>query len=393
MAAIDRRLLAGVLLAVPFLLSSCDSGGDAQAPTPPPFVFRSLELRQKKANGQRDWDLTSPEARYELSRRLVRARNPEGLLYHKNKPSFEIKASTAIVVNDGQLVILEGDVQLQQLTGQKVLIRGDRLRWTPGRSRLVMEQRPQADDRRSRLRSTTAELQQDSQTLTLNGIVQLEQWPNRADRRKQAETVLRTQRAIWNLGSGQLQARGPVLGQRREQHDTLQQLKASRLTGNTRDGYIDLIEPVNVQIPKRKGSLEALTTRWNFKEETLASAAPFKGRLDQSTIQGTGFLVDLRKTTVKVNRGCRLHQPGEQLTAERCLWNWSNDEVRAEGNVLLRRSANDQTTRAQTLDGKVGKKGTVVFSAPGDKVRSQLSLEEGRSKPRGKGRKPAPVSF
>lgn len=392
MSVNPARLMGGALLLLPILLSGCESNLESSVPAAPPFVFRSLELRQKQANGNRDWDLTSPEARYELNRRLVRARHPSGLLYRNNKPNFKIKAQTAVVVNDGQLVILEGDVQLQQLTGQKVLIRGDRLRWTPGQSLLVMEQRPQADDRRSRLRSTTAKLQQDTQTLTLNGVVQLEQWGGKTKRTQPPETVLRTRRAVWNLGDGQLQARGPVLGQRREQHDTLQQLQASRLTGNTREGFIDLIEPVRVQIPKRKGTLKALTTRWHFKEETLTSNHPFQGRLERSTIEGRGFVVDLKDTTVNVKGDCRLKQPGEQLDADQCRWNWSNDAVLAEGNVLLRRQANEQTTRSQKLEGKVGKKGTVVFSAPGDKVRSQLSLEEGRSKPQGK-RKPAPVSF
>jgi LPS export ABC transporter protein LptC len=385
--------LAGGIVLISVVLCGCESTDDSAAPAAPPFVFRSLELRQKKADGSRDWDLNSPEARYEFSRRLVRARNPSGLLYNKNKPTFTIKAQTAVVFNDGQEVLLEGDVQLQQLTGQKVLIRGDRLRWTPGRSLLVIDQRPQADDQSNRLRASSAQLQQDSQDLTLMGVVQLEQWGQARKPGVSPNSVLRTQKAIWNLGDGALQAQGPVLGQRREKQDTLQQLQASRLSGNTKEGLIDLIEPVRVQFPKRKGLLNALTTRWNFKKETLSSESPFDGRLDRSNIEGRGFLVDLKKSTVKVSQDCRLQQPGEQLEADHCEWNWSNDAVLAKGNVVLRRKSNNQVTRSQVLRGKVGRKGTVIFSAPGDKVRSELSLDEGRSRSTKKTRQPAPVSF
>ena len=125
-----HRLRHGVLGAA-LLLAGCDANPQAGEAEAPPFVFRSLELRQKRPDGQRDWDLISPEARYEFNRRLVRASRPEGILYRNDQPSFRISAERATVVNDGELVLLEGQVQLQQLQGQKVLIKGDRLRWTP----------------------------------------------------------------------------------------------------------------------------------------------------------------------------------------------------------------------------------------------------------------------
>ena len=392
MTPFHGRIVAWILLTLPLLLSGCQTKPDVGAPETPPFVFRSLDLRQKKPDGQRDWDLTSPEARYNVRQRLVRARNPAGVLYRNDSPAFAIRAQSAMVFNDGELVILEGQVQLQQLQGQKVLIRGDRLRWTPGQSLLVIEQRPQADDTSNRIRSTTAQLRQDTQQLTLNGVVQLAQWTGKVDKQQGPTTVIRTGVADWNLGDGDLKARGPVLGQRREENNTLQQLQASRLTGNTQKGVIDLIAPVQVRIPQRQGVLDALTTRWNVQEETLTSTEPFRARMEQSSLSGSSFRVNLQDTTVLVTGGCRLQQPGDQLDAERCLWNWSDDAVLAEGQVVLQRQANDQITRSQKLEGKVGQKGLVVFSAPGDKVRSQLNLEEGRPGPQKK-RKPAPVSF
>ena len=79
--------------------SSTENRSDTVAPLP--FVFRKLELEQKKSGGDVDWKLSSPEARYELSRRLVRAKQPVGVLYSKNKPSFKLRADFAVVVNDG----------------------------------------------------------------------------------------------------------------------------------------------------------------------------------------------------------------------------------------------------------------------------------------------------
>ena len=379
------------------LISGCSGGPESQTPEAPPFVFRSLELRQKKANGQRDWDLTSPEARYEFNRRLVKARRPEGILYRDNKPAFEIRAERATVMNDGELVLLEGNVELQQLQGQKVLIQGDRLRWTPPKSLLVMEQRPVALDGRSKIRALRARFDQISEDLTMEGTVQLERWSTVKKQRSgaHADTVLRAHHTVWNLGNGALNARGPVLGQRRnDQHLVLQQLHAKQLTGNTLQGFIDLIAPVKVLSPKRKGHLNAATTRWNLKDDSLVTEKTFSGQLDQAKLRGDGFRIDLTQNKVQVLSACDLQQPGESLKAHQCSWNWNTNEVSAEGDVVLKRKANEQITRSQRLEGSVGKKGTVVFSSPGGAVQSELKVKG--TQPGGSTatrRRSSPVSF
>ena len=119
-------LLKSTTWITPVILSSlvlgCSSstGNKSETAAPVPFVFRKLELEQKKPNGEVDWILSSPEARYEFSRRLVRAKLPSGVLYSNKNPSFNIRADFATIINDGQQIILEGDVQLQQLNGQKL---------------------------------------------------------------------------------------------------------------------------------------------------------------------------------------------------------------------------------------------------------------------------------
>ena len=385
------------MLAGSVVLVGCEALQDSGSTQAPPFVFRSLDMRQKRPNGERNWDLKSPEARYEFSRRLVKARRPEAILYRNNQPNFEVKADRATVINDGELVLLEGKVEVQQLQGRKVLFRGDRLRWIPPKSLLVMEQRPEAIDQLTRVRSTTARLHQITQDLTLFGTVQLERW--RPDQRKanqgQADTVVGTRKTLWNLGTGELTAQGPVLGQRRgDNTKVLQQLHAQSLKGNTKDGFIDLIAPVQVLAPDRKGKLDAATTRWLMQKDALYSPKPFQAKMQDAELQGTGFRIAMGDSTVTVLNKCQLNQPGEQLTASICRWNWATDRVAAQGNVELRRKANQQITRSERLTGRVGKKGTVVFSSPEGSVKSQLNIKDDPSRPPSQNkRRPSRVSF
>ncbi len=361
------------------LVLSCSSStaNRSERAGPPPFVFRKLELEQKKPNGDIDWILSSPEARYELTLRMVRAKNPIGTLYNNNKATFQIKADFAVVINDGEQILLEGDVQLNQLNGQKIVIKGDRLRWTPELSRLVMDQQPRAFDADSRIIAEIAILQQDTNDLTLNGPVQLDRWRDKFDLKIKPDTAIRTGKAIWNLQNGSLQADGPVLGQRRDQEGVvLEQLEGQELIGNTKQGLITVKSPVIVKMPKNKGLLRAKDTSWNFRKQTLISNEPFQALIKQTQINGDSFLVQLEENYVLIRDGCRINQPGENLKARQCRWNWITDAVLATGDVRLEREENNQITEAQMLRGNVGKEGTLIFMAPGDKVRSQVTIEK-----------------
>ncbi len=356
---------------------SSPTSNRSETVAPVPFVFRRLELEQKKSSGDIDWKLSSPEARYEFSRRLVRAKQPIGVLYNRNKPSFKIRADFAVVINDGDQIILEGDVQLQQVNGQKILIKGERLRWQPQLSLLTMEQQPRAFDERSRITATVATLQQDTNDLTLIGPVQLDRWQDKFTLTVKPDTAVRTGKALWNLSNGSLRADGPILGQRNDQEGVvLEQLEGRKLSGNTIKGVITVKSPVMVTIPKNKGLLRAKDTSWNFRKQTLSSNDPFEGLIDQTQINGNSFLAELDQSTVVIPEGCRIQQPGEQLEARQCRWNWNSDEVLATGDVRLERESNNQITEAQSLSGSVGDKGSLTFSAPGNKVRSQLTIEE-----------------
>ncbi|KZR88035.1 LPS-assembly protein LptD [Synechococcus sp. MIT S9509] len=386
--------LRGGLLITLLLLTGCVSEKPTSTFQSPPFVFRSLKLEQKTKQGLMDWSLNSPEARYELNRRLVRARQPVGVLYRKGKPSFRVQSDLALVVNDGEQILLEGDVRLQQLNGSNLLIQGDRLRWRPQQGILLIEQRPRATDKQSRISASEAQLLQTSNDLTLKGVVRLERWSEDSDPSK-PDTTLRTGLAQWNLDSGLLNAEGPVLAQRRDQEGTvLEQLQGMSLQGNTQVGDLMVMAPVIVQMPRQKGILKAQDTTWNFRTQIVRSDQPFEAELDRTRIFGKAFQAELNDNTVLINGDCRIEQPGEALDATTCRWNWGTEEVLAEGNVLLKRDANDQLTRASKLAGQVGEKGRITFTAPGGKVESQVRFPSDQSEDESpRPRKSAPVEF
>ena len=78
-------LSLGALVSLPVLLVGCGTQVSKEEPAQP-FVFRSLNLRQKDSSGRPLWELTSPEVRYDLGRRVAQARDLRGTIYAKGKP-------------------------------------------------------------------------------------------------------------------------------------------------------------------------------------------------------------------------------------------------------------------------------------------------------------------
>ena len=351
------RLVLLIPLTATGLLIGCVSMPDQSDDVAPPFVFRSLNLNQRRDDGSRDWDLSSPEARYDLESRTVQAQRPSSVVYRDDKPYLRISAQQATVVNDGDRIILEGSVQLQQLKGQRLLIKGDRLVWTPEDSNLVIDQTPTAVYSRSKLSAERFVLLRDMDRLLLYGPTRLLHWSEERSDETDSDTEILGGSGSWNLQSGRLKVSGPVTARRND--DSV--LKASALEGDTAEQFLDLIKPVSLNLGSDRGTVSAQTTRWNYVDRQFRSAGPVEGRRKEMRMRGTGFLMDEQSSTLVVLSACRLDQPGEQLQAQRCSWNWDSQEIIAEND-------------AQHLEGRVGDDDLLQFNSTDERVRSQFRL-------------------
>jgi LPS export ABC transporter protein LptC len=384
------------------VLAGCASGPRATV-RPQPFAFRALDLRQQDGQGQPAWDLTSPEARYDIHRKFAQALRPEGVIYRGGKPNIVISARRGTVIGDGQAVQLEGDVRIKLLGKDPVEISGDTVRWLPREDLMVIDQRPAALDRRSRITAQTATYFIKRDLVELRGAPVLEHWQEgrKADGRQNSLPMkVKTEWVDWRPEQGDLTAPAVVKGERFDPDlkgpaaaaaKPVMVLTAQGLKGNLRAGFVDLLAPVLVRSSDRKGFLSAQRTRWAINAQRLSSDQPFNGQFNALKAQGSAFQIDLEKSDVLIPNNCLLVQPGEELTAQRCLWNWPSGRFEARDQVVLRRQTYKQITRAQRLDGQIGNDGVAVFSSPGSRVNSRFTLP--KSQQGGKRRQPTPVAF
>ena len=387
--ALRRRVGRSLALLLPLAALVGCSQRVSEQESVQPFVFRSLNLRQQDSQGRLAWTLSSPEARYDLSRRLAQARGLQGVIYRAGQPAYALRANSGTVLNDGEVIQLEGEASLEQLGGQPVLIRAQRVRWLPRRGLMDLDLQPEALDRQLRLTAQRARFLIPTDKLELRGSPTLERYSKPVVRSRGTaalakgpvpEIVLVATRADWFPRSGALQAAGPIRSQRRGgQGQPPQTLTSPSLSGNTLRQQLSLSAPVRFRDPGRQAWMEAGITEILLASRQVESAAPFQGQVGRLQVRGQGFRLLLDQQTAVVTAGCRLQQPGESLQAERCRWNWQSQAVRALGDVQLRRQANQQLTRSDRLDGRLGSDGLAVFTSPGGgRVNTQVVVPPAR---------------
>ena len=103
--------------------------------------------------------------------------------------------------------------------------------------------------------------------------------------------------------------------------------------------------------------------------------------------------IQQKQSLLTIKQDCRLLQPDQDLSAQRCSWNWDSGAVLAEGDVVLRRDELQQVTRASRLEGVTGDDGRIKFSAPGQRVETQLQIQEKSPDPSAPSPAAAPVQF
>ena len=200
-----RRLSAAPLLAAALaLLSGCSRQGAESAPRrPTPFVFQALNLRQQDGQGRLLWRVSSPEARYDLSRHLAQARQLRGEIHVNGQALYRLLASHGTVINDGQVIQLEGDVRIERFGPDPVTIRASRMRWYPQQQRIELDRRAEASNPQLLLQAQRATLLLAQDRLELRGQPRLQRRPSNGP---ESGLSLRVNALDWSPGNGRLTA-------------------------------------------------------------------------------------------------------------------------------------------------------------------------------------------
>ena len=230
-------------------------------------------------------------------------------------------------------------------------------------------------------------------TLNLENNVVLRAWDAGIDRNLKPNLIAYSKFAQWNTDNGNLHARGPISGYQTDEPGKVRILTAKEINGNVKENWLDFMAPVRIEEPVDKLLINAGKTRYWIKEKKITSSAPVDGTFKELKATGSQLEILQVNKQVTIGKDCKLTQPGESLEAKRCRWNWGSGAVQAIGDVVLKRDELNQETRAQQLSGITTDEGRVVFTSPGDQVRTQLEFKSQDAAKPSQGSSGPPVQF
>ncbi len=265
------------------LIQACSSSEDRPTETNPGLILNKLYLHQTNVNGDRKWEIKSPEAHYEFNSRLIKAFDPVATIYNENRPTISISSKIITVVNDGELFLLEGDIKLRNLTDKSIEFKGDTLYWKPSLS-----------------------------TIGFVGATLFTQYSNEKTN-NDVNLRLTSYDPMLELRSGNFKGKGPVSGFDGPIND-LRTLKANSLIGNVNKGFVDLI---NCEV--------------NYPEEMISKASNCS--LVWSKRKAGGSIVYDLKTERDITQASE-SEPQLKVNSNRIYLN--SEDSRVQTRVLLK---------------------------------------------------------
>ena len=336
-----------------------------------PHELQSFSLRHQSSNAQVSLSLTSPRARHDWTRKTSVVTTPQAFVHNDGVPVYGIRAQRGLLLGNNRLVQLDGAVELVHLQEPPTVVTGERLRWDTHRGHMTMTVNLMVNREHMHVSAGRAELDFASRDLVFHDqVVVLDQSPQADDLRLEATTL------HWNLASGDMVAPGLVKAGQGAPGGAVQSVQGFNLMGNSRQRWLVLQAPVQLQT-RRAGRWQAQgDVRWLLDQQQLESSGLLEAQAGALQVSGRSARLDLKQDVLTIAEDCRFHQPGETLTAQQCRWNWQDRTILARGGVMLEREQYQQVTRADQLQGRLGEDNILsLMGPPQGRVTTELELQ------------------
>lgn len=230
-----KYILHSSYIALVYTLVACGSNNILDNSKEAELKFNKLTLNQRRIDDNNYWNLISPEAKYDYTRRIVKARNPDVTIFDNNKPKYKISSAIATVFNDGENIILEGDVKIYFLRQDDSLLYGDLLIWNPSNTSFSFQGR------------SNFKKESNTDTAGTNSLLSIY-----------------SKNIKWNSTTGNIQSPSTIRGLLNNYNNQSQQyIKANTIKGNTNKGYIEMNNCRVTYISKIRTNSDKCTFVWS----------------------------------------------------------------------------------------------------------------------------------
>lgn len=325
-----------VILTIAMLgIGSCRAPKQPQpSPTPTTTIEPKLELdnlsfEQVDKQGKPLWKVRAKRGVYTPDRKRAKVTNLDGELYQDGKIIMRIAAKTGEVQQEGEKVILRGDVVTTETRNNLILI-GQEVEWLPKADLLMIRDRVQANQPKFQVNANEGKYFTRKQQMDLSGkITVLSSDPRLA---------MQTEHLLWEVKDR------TVIGDRFTQIQRYQgnQITA-KVTANRFSTALDR-QIINLQGKVQLNAINPLiqvngeSFVWNLQREIVTADRPLTIFHQQQavTFNANAGELDLQASTATLTGNARGVATRNQakLGADRLFWQIASQQIVGTGNVV-----------------------------------------------------------
>jgi LPS export ABC transporter protein LptC len=409
---LSRWSTTGIALALTcsLVVSGCGQGKkDSTTDNPTAenkLTIDNFSLEQSNAQGKLWWKMKAKQATYTIDRKAAQVKDLAGELYQDGQVVMRLSAKTANVVQDGEKVLLQGDVTATETRNQLVVV-SQELEWQPNQDLLTIskgirathpkaqaiadhgkyisrQQRLELFDKIAavapaenvRLQTTYLLWQVDTANISSNQAVQI-------DRFREGKPIEQVTADNINYN---IEKQVAKLGGRVKFNSIEQAMKveANSATWEIQPNIVALQDKIRFDGTKPILRVTANTARWNIKEQliTASSALEIYHQAEQATFTAASGSLNLAKNTAILNGSAKGFTTRNQakLQAEKITWDIDSQLLTGTGKVRYQQSDPALTVSGAEAQGKLQDQSVVVTGNGKDFVETQIIPTEASSK-------------
>jgi LPS export ABC transporter protein LptC len=366
----------------------------------------NFSLEQANPDGQLWWKLQAKQANYTIDRKIAKVQDLSGELYQDGKVVMRLSAKTADVEQDGEKVLLRGDVTANETRNQLVVV-SQELEWRPNEDLLTISKNIKATHPKAqvtgdrgkyisrqqklemfdkivavmpsenvKLQTTYLIWQVDTGKITGDQAVQV-------DRFKENQPVehVDADNIAYDI-EGQIANLGSKAGSKVKFNSIEQAMKveASSATWAVKTNIVTLQNQIRFDGTKPILQVTASSANWNINKQliTVSNALEIFHQAEQATFNAASGSLDLAKNIAILSGGARGFSTRNKakLQADNITWNIDSQQLDAKGKVRYQQTEPALVVSGATALGKLQDQSVIVSGNGKDLVETQIVPSE-----------------
>ncbi len=95
------------------------------------YEINNFLLKQTDSTGKTRWEIKSNQADHNASDMFIKVLNPYVYIYQYDKPKYEIISDNLEIYNNGEIIELNNNVNIKELSPKGFIMQGNKLIWNP----------------------------------------------------------------------------------------------------------------------------------------------------------------------------------------------------------------------------------------------------------------------